>query len=418
MNKLTNLPAKWSRVKLGDVTEDMMIGIVKSTKEQFNEKKGVAYIKMNNVTLEGNIDVNNVVNVEVAKDELEKFSLKKGDILFNTRNSYELVGKTGIIKDDKSNRVYNNNLLRIRVKKEFDPDFINYQMNSYDFREKLKQGKRATTNICAIYQKDLFPISLMIPPLPDQQKIVAKIEELFSELDSGIASLKKAKGQIKTYRQAVLASAFSGKLTRDYLNPIQVSYPISKAAEPEISYGKELPEGWKWVKLGEIIKVSSGKGLTSDKMVTKGNYPVYGGNGITGYYDNYLFKESKLIIGRVGAKCGVVHITESKSWVTDNALVVEFISNNINIKFLYHCLGYHNLNKLSVSTAQPVISGAKIYPYLILLPPINQQFDIVEEIEKRLSEADNLEKAIDESLAKAETLRQSILKQAFEGRLV
>jgi len=97
---------------------------------------------------------------------------------------------------------------------------------------------------------------------------------------------------------------------------------------------------------------------------------------------------------------------------------VDFISNDVVMKFLYHCLDFHNLNKLSVSTAQPVISGAKIYPYKIMLPPLNQQLQIVEEIEKRFSEADNLEKAIDDSLAKAETLRQSILKQAFEGKLV
>ena len=97
---------------------------------------------------------------------------------------------------------------------------------------------------------------------------------------------------------------------------------------------------------------------------------------------------------------------------------MDFISNDVVMKFLYHCLDFHNLNKLSVSTAQPVISGAKIYPYKIMLPPLNQQLQIVEEIEKRFSEADNLEKAIDDSLAKAETLRQSILKQAFEGKLV
>ncbi len=78
----------------------------------------------------------------------------------------------------------------------------------------------------------------------------------------------------------------------------------------------------------------------------------------------------------------------------------------------------NRLNKLSVSTAQPVVSGAKIYPYEIMLPPFAQQTQIVEEIEKRFSEADNLEKAIDDSLVKSELLRQSILSPAFRKKLV
>ena len=254
----------------------------------------------------------------------------------------------------------------------------------------------------AISSTTLRNVEIPLPPLPEQKKIVEKIEELFSGLDSGVASLKKAKEQIKLYRQSVLASAFNGKLI----------------GNGKIDKKTGLPKNWKWVKLGDLIKVSSGKGLTSAKMLSDGEYSVYGGNGVSGYYNEFLFEEPRLIIGRVGAKCGVVHITKPKSWVTDNALIVDFISNNVEMKFLYHCLDYHNLNKLSVSTAQPVISGAKIYPYEIMLPPVTQQTQIVEEIEKRFSEADNLEKAIDDSLTKSETLRQSILKQAFEGRLV
>ena len=100
------------------------------------------------------------------------------------------------------------------------------------------------------------------PPLPEQKKIVAKIEELFSELDNGIEQLKKAKEQLKTYRQAVLKFAFEGKLTKhERLNGIQEVNSILKAAEPEVSYNsKELPEGWKWVKLGELSE-SITKGL-------------------------------------------------------------------------------------------------------------------------------------------------------------
>ncbi|HOJ06984.1 MAG TPA: restriction endonuclease subunit S, partial [Ignavibacteriaceae bacterium] len=206
------LPEGWSFIKIRDISDDMMIGIVKSAKEQFTDKRGVPYIKMNNVSMDGTVDVNDVVNVEVNKQEMEKFKLKKGDILFNTRNSYELVGKTGIVKDDKIKRVYNNNLLRIRVKKDFNPDFINYQMNSYYFREKLKAGKRATTNICAIYQTDLFSMELNVPPLNQQHQIVSEIEKRFSEADNLEKAIDDSLAKSELLRQSILSQAFSGKL--------------------------------------------------------------------------------------------------------------------------------------------------------------------------------------------------------------
>lgn len=120
-----------------------------------------------------------------------------------------------------------------------------------------------------------------------------------------------------------------------------------------------MKEDWIECRLGEILSVSSGKGLTSKKM-DGGLYPVYGGNGITGYHSQNNFSEKKLIIGRVGVKCGITHITQTKSWVTDNALIVNFKSSDIDIKFMKLKLRFENLNKLSNSTAQPVISGSKI----------------------------------------------------------
>ncbi|MBL0147112.1 MAG: restriction endonuclease subunit S [Chitinophagaceae bacterium] len=84
----------------------------------------------------------------------------------------------------------------------------------------------------------------------------------------------------------------------------------------------ELPKDWKWVKLGEVLSVSSGKGIKVNSL-QGGSYAVYGGNGLNGYHSEYLIEEPKLIIGRVGVKCGVMHITKPKSWVTDNALIVE-----------------------------------------------------------------------------------------------
>jgi len=125
-----------------------------------------------------------------------------------------------------------------------------------------------------------------------------------------------------------------------------------------------------------------------------------------------------LIIGRVGAKCGVTHITENKSWVTDNALIVNPKTKNFDLLFFKLRLEFENLNNLSVSTAQPVISGSKIYQVEIKIPSLSTQQKVVSEIEHRLGAAEEMEQRLKIAIDKAELMKQSILKQAFEGRLV
>jgi type I restriction enzyme S subunit len=179
---------------------------------------------------------------------------------------------------------------------------------------------------------------------------------------------------------------------------------------------KILPEGWKRFKLREILSVSSGKNIRINGL-KGGKYPVYGGNGLNGYHSEYLFEVPKLIIGRVGVKCGVTHITKAKSWVTDNALIVEPKNEIFDLKFMQLKLQYENLNKLSVSTAQPVISGSKIYAYEIVLPPKSEQQQIVSKIEEFFSELDKGIEELKTAQQQLKVYRQAVLKWAFEGRL-
>lgn len=414
MNKENNLPSNWSWAKLGDVCEINP----KLDATEIDDETEVSFLPMKAVEeLTGKIDL--VYERKFGKVKKGYTYFGNGDVIFAKITPCMENGKVAITTKLKNEIGFGSTEFHVlRPKNKLLNKFLfNYLIQS-SYRKLAQRNMTGTAGQLRVPKRFIENSVIPLPPLSEQKKIVEKIEELFSSLDSGVASLKKAKAQIRLYRQSVLAAAFSGRLTRkDDISSRDIIFS-GKAAEPKPEYSNQLPGGWKWVKLGEIIKVSSGKGLTSANMLNEGRYPVYGGNGVSGYYNEYLFEEPRLIIGRVGAKCGVVHITKPNSWVTDNALVVDFISNDVVMKFLYHCLDFHNLNKLSVSTAQPVISGAKIYPYKIMLPPLNQQLQIVEEIEKRFSEADNLEKAIDESLNKAESLRQSILKQAFEGKLV
>lgn len=135
------------------------------------------------------------------------------------------------------------------------------------------------------------------------------------------------------------------------------------------------------IELSEIIKLSSGNGLTSDKM-KEGKYPVYGGNGIAGWHSEYFIESPTIVIGRVGAYCGSIHITQPNSWVTDNGLyVTEYLRKDINQTFLALMLKVLNLNRFAKVGGQPSISQTTVKEQKIPLPPLSVQEEIVAEIE-------------------------------------
>ena len=156
-------------------------------------------------------------------------------------------------------------------------------------------------------------------------------------------------------------------------------------------------------------------------MTDNGKYPVYGGNGITGFYDDFLVKKGTLVIGRVGFYCGSAHKVIFDSWVTDNALIVYPMGNIFNSDYLCYLLNFLDLKKSSVATAQPVISGQRIYKEEIPLPPLNEQHRIVAKIEELLPFIEQYDQKEQQLTALnknfPEQLKKSILQAAIQGKL-
>jgi len=166
-----------------------------------------------------------------------------------------------------------------------------------------------------------------------------------------------------------------------------------------------IPEEWEAFKLEDIFKLRSGDGLSKSNLI-EGDYPVYGGNGVTFYHGNFNYDESKLIIGRVGAKCGCIHRTEKYSWITDNALVIDKSLKEYNSFFLEYILNKIDLNQYANKNAQPVISGGKIYPLIIPFPPLQEQQKIAE----ILSTVDNKIETIDKQIIETQELKKGLMQ--------
>ena len=258
----------------------------------------------------------------------------------------------------------------------------------------------------------LWNYDLLIPSKPTQAAIVFKIEELFSELDKGIENLRTARQQLKTYRQAVLKWAFEGRLTNENVKD------------------GELPKGWKWVKLNDVAKKSSLKALPKDYPNAKFiGMDCIQSNTLKPYflYDfkefksagNY-FKTNQVLYGRMRPYLNKVYRAEFDGTCSGEFIILDCgdLFNPDLLKYILHSKGFVSFANSITTGDRPRISFEEISDYDIPLASIKEQNKIVEEIESRLSVADKMEESITQSLMHAEGLRQSILKKAFEGRLI
>ncbi|WLR96579.1 restriction endonuclease subunit S [Shinella sumterensis] len=203
--------AEWRRVQLENVLTDALIGLVRGKSDQ-STIHGVPYIRMNHYDLDGrwNDDDLTLVNADAA--EMARYELHDGDLLFNTRNSFELVGKVALWSGRPSGCLYNNNLLRLRFRSEVIPAFAFYQMISPQFRAYLHSQKSATTSVCAIYQRSIMAAPWAYPDADRQLEVANWIEGAFSKIDRLASEATSARRLIDRLDQAVLAKAFRGEL--------------------------------------------------------------------------------------------------------------------------------------------------------------------------------------------------------------
>ena len=246
--------------------------------------------------------------------------------------------------------------------------------------------------------KEIFTdLYIPLPPFAEQQRIVKEIEYWFALIDQIEQDKSDLQTAIRQTKSKILDLAIHGKLVPQDPNDEPAS-ELLKRINPKAcdnGHSKKLPQNWSISTVGNVLQLKSGENIKVRQLPMGGKYPIYGGNGINGFYNKCNVSESTIIIGRVGFYCGSVFLTESKAWVTDNALIVSGYEGIYNTIYLAYLLQYLNLGKVSNSTAQPVISRKGINPIQILIPPLSEQQRIVTKIEKLFSVLDNIQNALE-----------------------
>jgi type I restriction enzyme S subunit len=177
-----------------------------------------------------------------------------------------------------------------------------------------------------------------------------------------------------------------------------------------------MREDWIEVELGEAFNITYGKGLSTKDLLKEG-YPVYGANGVIGYYSDYKYEERQVLISCRGAASGKINISPEKCFITNNSLIVESSSDFISKEYLYFILSGANRSKIVTGSAQPQVTINNANPLIIKLAPLPIQRAIVSKIEALFSDLDNGIANFKKAQEQLKIYRQAVLKKAFEGEL-
>ena len=460
-----DLPTGWARAAIADISHKPQYGW---TTRATSKGSGLRLLRTTDIS-EGRIDWSTVPFCESEPPKPGQFLIQSGDILVSRAGS---VGLSALIHECPAS-VFASYLIRLRARTGIDERFFHYFLQSPSYWEQVSQVSAgiALQNINA---KKLASFTLQIAPLPEQHRIVAEIEKQFTRLDASVAALKRVQANLERYRASVLKAACEGTLVptetelarsegRDYETADRLLQRIlaerrarweaqekrrgkyKEPAAPDTSDLPELPEGWAWATLTQISDLKGG--ATKGRRYRPGESLIEVpylrvANVQRGYLDlseikmievthevadqlalvpgDVLFTEGgdrdKLGRGWVwkGEIDGCIHQNHVfRSRLMLSEMQPEFVSwwgNSFGQTF-FEQTGKQTTNLASINLA--VLSS-----FPVPLPPLAEQRRVIAEVERRLSVIQQAEAAVEANVARAERLRQSILKQAFSGKLV
>jgi type I restriction enzyme S subunit len=451
---LPQLPEGWTYTTIRELSFLVTKGSTPTTYGFNYAPEGINFVKVENIQ-NGRINKQSIIEfiTEEAYDFLKRSQLVEKDVLFSIAGT---IGRVGIVTGDDLPANINQAIAIIRCPWDFlYPRYLGLFLDSPMARSSMEKRPRGV-GMKNIGLEDVKEISVPLPPFNEQSRIVGKVEELFSFLDAGVGSLRKVQAQLKRYRQAVLKYAFEGKLTEEWRkthkDQIKSAQKLLECIEQELkNKGKykglqpfdtsdlpDLPEDWVWTRLGDIGDVAAGGTPSTDYPENfDGNIPWITPSDLSGFTGKFISKGRRNLSEEGLNSSSAVLLPKGTVLFSSRApigyvvIATNPVSTNQGFKNLTCCEGIFNeyvfyylksSKRLAESygsgTTFKEVSASKFARIPIPLAPLPEQQRIVEEIESRLSETDETEKIVEQSIRLSERLRQSILKTAFEGRLV
>lgn len=384
--------------------------------------------------------------------QYKRASLKTGDVLLSIVGT---IGKVALVPAELEGGNITQSSVRIRPGPVTEAAFIRSLLKSPQLISQYDR-LRLGTGVPRLNVGDVRELQCPLPPLNEQRRIVAKLETLQARSRRAREALDALPPLLEKLRQSILAAAFRGDLTKDWRAKHKDVEPASellkriraerrkKWEEAELAKmrakGKAptddkwkgkykepapvdaaglpgLPEGWCWASPREVVAWASGDFLPRSAQVD-GPYPVYGGNGVSGSHAEFLVATPTVVVGRVGADCGNVHVTLGPSWVTDNAIYAGIVPPSLNLAYWLLALSRSDLRSQARGGGQPFVSQETLNGLLVPVPPEVEQAELVSLVRALESRLRALEENAQTQRVNLTELDRATLAKAFRGELV
>ena len=331
--------------------------------------------------------------------------VKFGDTLFSMVRPY--LRNIAFVEKEYSKCIASTGFYICSPNETLYSKFLFYLMLSEYVVEGLNKYMKGD-NSPSINNENITNFLYPLPPLAEQKRIVEKIEELLVLVDDLETNKTDLQSYIKQAKSKVLEMAVRGELVTQNPDDEPASAlleRIKKEQKSSKSKGKntahnthyeeellfDIPKNWAWCRLGEVCDIYQPKTITTKEIAKSGKYKVFGANGVIGYYDKYNHDFEEVAVTCRGATCGTVNMTEAKSWITGNAMVITPLNSYLSKKYLFYYLKNSNMEDIITGSAQPQITKTKIEKLLFIIPPLTEQHRIVEKIEEIFSALEFIE---------------------------
>ena len=409
------IPEGWMWVRFGNV-----VNIVSARRVHQSDwkKEGVPFYRAREIAKlasDGFVDNELFISPELYKEFSKSGVPQSGDLMVSAVGT---LGKTYVVKDKDKFYYKDASVICLENYGHILPEYLKYIMSSEMMMRQIRSNSGGTT-VATLTMVRMAQYIFPLPPLAEQKRIVAKIEELLPLVDRYEQAWTKLEDFNRRFpedmKKSILQQAIQGKLVeqRPEEGTAQELYAQIQAEKqrlikegklkkekplPEITEEEkpfEIPEGWMWVRLGQIFNLQAGKNITAaniyDEPSEKQKYLCYGGNGVRGYVSSFNREGNFALIGRQGALCGNINIANGQFYATEHAVVVDHY-NLTDVLWGARFLKALNLNQYATATAQPGLAVSNIIKVLIPLPPLAEQKRIVERLEELLAMCERLKK--------------------------
>ena len=304
----------------------------------------------------------------------------------------------------KNHGIITSAYLAVKAKEELMiAEYALYLFKSYDGKQVFHghgSGVRKTLKF-----SDFREIPVVIPSLPEQMAIAAYLDEKCGTIDEIIAEAKASIEEYKAWKSSVIFEA----VTKGF-------DPNTEMKNSGVEWIGKVPRHWKICKLKYLCSMQAGKNISSELIQGRGEYPVYGGNGLRGYYSNFNMEQDCILVGRQGALCGNVHIVSGKYWATEHAVITQ-VTNIENLQHLYYLLIGMNLNQYaSDAAAQPGLAVGAIKDIYVPLTPKSEQEAIITALDEKCATIDGIIAEKEALIADMEAYKKSLIFETVTGK--